>query len=92
MNTPQKQDTPKPQEPQATKPAMVRVRVLQTINIDGLVIRPNIDSSGRLKGQTPIVKAVEAIIPKALATAYGDKYVTILSDAAANAKIGLVAS
>jgi len=61
---------------------MVRVKVLQAIAYEGLVIRPEIDDSPRIHGRPAKITPIEAEIPRDLAKAFGPKYVKILGPAA----------
>ena len=86
--------TPKPEPKSDPKPAddgrseNVRVTVKKTIGFDGVVIRPDIDDSGRGSGRPAIVKPVEAVIPRRMVASYGPEYVEIIASAPPDAKIG----
>ena len=82
-------DTP-PAPPKNTKNALVHVRVLRAIDIGGLTIRPIVDDGPRAAGRPLPVKPVEAYIPRDLAESFGKRYVEIIGDAPAGAKIGPV--
>jgi len=77
----------------AAKPAdsqKVIVEVSQALAFDGIIVRPQIDSSGRLQGRKPIVKPVRAVIPRALAKAFGPNYVKEIGPAPDDAPLGVM--
>ncbi len=71
------------------KSVNVVVEVYHAIAFDGVHISPKIDDPRG--GKRPTIKPVKAVIPRALAESFGDKYVKIITSAPHGAKVGLVA-
>lgn len=63
-----------------TSGPMVVAEVHAAISFGGVRVRPMIDESGKGKGAAPVVKAVKAVIPRAVAESYPPSQVRILKE------------